>query len=192
MKKLNSSNLLELLENDTRQIILTLRQLQQQDPEVLLKSPAPGKWSVVQVIEHLNTYGRYYLPRIKKALDASKDKPAPFFTPGWLGNYFTNSMLPGKNGTIKNKMKAFKNHIPPADLDSRPVLNEFLKQEEELLQLLSKAKNADIGKIRIPISIAAFIKLKLGDTFRFFIAHHQRHFVQIGNTLAALSLPHSS
>lgn len=192
MKKLNSINTLELLENDTRQIILTLRQLQQQDPEVLLQSPAPGKWSVVQVIEHLNTYGRYYLPKIRKALAASKDQYEPFYTPGWFGNYFTNSMLPGKNGTIKNKMKTFKNHRPPADLDSLPVLNEFLKQEEELLHLLSEAKTANIGKIRIPISIASFIKLKLGDTFRFLIAHHQRHFVQISNTLAALSLPHSS
>lgn len=190
--KLKSNNLLELLENDTRQIILTLRQLQQQDPEILLRSPAPGKWSVVQIIEHLNTYGRYYLPHIKNALTESKHPYEPSYSPGWLGNYFTNSMLPGKNGTIKNKMKAFRNHIPSADLDSLPVLNEFLKQEEELLQLLAKAKNANLGKIRIPISIAAFIKLKLGDTFRFFIAHHQRHFVQISNTLAAVSLPHSS
>ncbi|MGN6419284.1 MAG: DinB family protein [Pseudobacter sp.] len=191
MKKLNSNNLLELLENDTRQIILTLRQLQQQDPELLQKSPATGKWSVVQVIEHLNTYGRYYLPLIRKAIAESKHTYEPSYTPGWLGNYFVNSMLPAQNGTIKNKMKAFKNHIPSPDMDSHTVLSEFLKQEEELLQLLSKAKSVNLGKIRIPISIAAFIKLKLGDTFRFFIAHHQRHFVQISNTLAALSHPSS-
>jgi hypothetical protein len=30
------------------------------------------------------------------------------------------------------------------------------------------------------------IKLKLGDTFRFFIAHEQRHFIQIQNTLQLL------
>lgn len=186
MKKLNSSNTLELLENDTRQIILSLRQLQQQDPELLLQAPAPGKWSVVQVIEHLNTYGRYYLPRIKKAIVESSAGYEPSYKPGFLGNYFANSMLPDKNGMIKNKMKAFKNHIPSVELDSHTVLNEFLKQEEELLMLLEKAKKVPLGKIRIPISIASFIKLKLGDTFRFFIAHHQRHFVQIRNTLEAL------
>lgn len=186
MKKLNSTNILELLENDTRQIILSIRQLQQQDPELLQQTPAPGKWSVVQVLEHLNTYGHYYLPKIKKALAESNAAYEPSYNPGWLGNYFTNSMLPDQNGIIKNKMKAFKNHRPPAQLDSHTVVKEFLKQEEELLVLLSKAKSANIGKIRIPISIASFIKLKLGDTFRFFIAHHQRHFVQINNTLAAL------
>lgn len=186
MKKLNSSNTLQLLENDTRQVILQLRQLQQQDPEALLQVPAPGRWSVVQNIEHLNTYGRYYLPRIKKAIVENTKKYEPSYTPGWLGNYFTNTMLPGKNGMIKNKMKAFKNHIPPPDLDSHTVLNEFLKQEEELLDLLQKAKKVPLGRIRIPISIASFITLKLGDTFRFFIAHHQRHFVQINNILSAM------
>ncbi|MBO9633545.1 MAG: DinB family protein [Chitinophagaceae bacterium] len=186
MKKLNSTNTLELLENDTRQVILQLRQIQQQDPEVLLQVPAPGKWSVVQNIEHLNTYGRYYLPRIKKLIAGSNKGYEPSYTPGWLGNYFTNAMLPGKNGMIKNKMKAFKNHIPPTDLDSHTVLNEFLKQEEELLDLLNKAKKVPIGKLRIPISIASFITLKLGDTFRFFIAHHQRHFIQIHNIISAV------
>jgi hypothetical protein len=186
MKKLNSSDVLELLENDTRQIILKLHQLQQQDPEILLQVPAPGRWSVVQNIEHLNTYGRYYLPKIKKAIAESTAKYEPFYKPGFLGNYFANSMLPDKNGVIKNKMKAFKNHIPDVDLDSHTVLNEFLQQQEELLLLLEKAKQVHLGKIHIPISIASFIKLKLGDLFRFFIAHHQRHFVQINNILTAL------
>ena len=107
----------------------------------------------------------------------------PFYKPGFLGNYFTNTMLPDKNGMIKNKMKAFKNHIPSADLDSHTVLNEFMKQEEELLELLERAKKVSLGKIRIPISIASYIKLKLGDTFRFFVAHHQRQSVSNPATL---------
>ena len=40
-----------------------------------------------------------------------------------------------------------------------------------------------MGKIRISISISRFVKLKLGDTFRFLIAHEQRHFVQVARTL---------
>ena len=186
MKKTNANTLLEMLENDTRQIILSLRQIQQQDPEILLQVPAPGKWSVVQIIEHLNTYGRYYLPKIRRGIGNTNFKPGTDFTAGWLGNYFTNSILPGKNGMIKNKMKAFKNHRPPTELDSHTVLNEFLKQEEDLLVLLQRARTTSLEKIRIPVSIAPFIKIKLGDTFRFLIAHHQRHFVQISNTMAAL------
>jgi hypothetical protein len=80
-------------------------------------------------------------------------------------------------------MKAFKNHRPPPDIDSKKVIDEFLQQEQTLLQLLNKGREKDLAKIRIPISIAPYIKLKAGDTFRFIIAHHQRHFLQVENTL---------
>ena len=186
MKKITTQSFIEQLETDTRQVIVALKRLQQQDPETLLQQPAPGKWSVAQVIEHLNTYGRYYLPKIREELCHAKFPANAYFSPGMLGGYFTKSMKPKPDGTIANKMKAFKNHSPEASVDSKTALDEFEQQELLLLQLLNKARNTDLGKIRIPISIAPFIKLKLGDVFAFIIAHHQRHFVQINNTLAAI------
>ena len=59
---MQSIGLLEDLQSDTRQIILATNYLLQEDPEILVQQPAPDKWSVAQAIEHLNTYGRYYLP----------------------------------------------------------------------------------------------------------------------------------
>lgn len=183
MKKVNSETLLEQLQTDTRQIMVKLKYLQQLDPAVLLQQPAPGKWSAAQVVEHLNSYGRYYLPQLKTALEKSKYPTNNFFTSGWLGGYFTRSMLPKQNGTITNKMKAPKDHRPSPDIDSKTVLDEFEQQELLLLDLLQRAKKTDLGRIRIPISIAPFIKLKMGDVFSFLIAHHQRHFVQINNSV---------
>lgn len=185
MKKITTQAFIEQLETDTRQIMVALKRLRQQDPGILLQQPSPGKWSVAQVIEHLNTYGRYYLPEIREALCHSKYPAREYFSPGILGAYFTKSMKPKADGTIPNKMKAFKNHSPEPDIDSKAALDEFEQQEILLLQLLNKACNADIGKMKIPVSIAPFIKLKMGDVFAFLIAHHQRHFVQINNILAA-------
>jgi hypothetical protein len=192
MKQMQSSQLLDQLERDTRQIILTIHYLLQEDPGVLLQQPAAGKWSVAQVIEHLNSYGRYYLPLIKKSLDSTNFKANAIFTPGWLGNYFTHSMLPKEDGRITHKMKSPKDHRPSPDVDSLSVLNEFLAQEKLLLALLQQARTTDLNKISIPISIAKFIKLKLGDTFRFLVAHHQRHFVQVAHTLEAVRGGHTS
>ena len=185
MKKMQSVGLLEDLQADTRQIILATSYLLQEDPEKLVQQPAPGKWSVAQVIEHLNSYGRYYLPAIELAMNEQSSLPDPVFTPGWLGDYFTKSMLP-KNGEITNKMQTPKGHRPAADIDSKPVIEEFLKQERLLLELLERAKHINISTIRIPISLSRLVKLKLGDTFRFLVAHHQRHFVQVNNTLNAV------
>ncbi|MGB8192500.1 MAG: DinB family protein [Chitinophagaceae bacterium] len=183
MKRIDSHQLLEKLQSDTREIILAATYLLQYDPAVLTQSPAPGKWSVAQVIEHLNSYGRYYLPAIQSAIEKNAHAHASFFKPGWLGDYFTRSMLPGKNGQVANKMQSPKDHRPSAAIDSKPAIDEFLLQQQQLLDLLEKARQTSLSKIRIPISLSWFIKLKLGDTFRFLIAHHQRHFLQIKNTL---------
>ena len=69
MKKYKSIELLEQLQADTRQLILTANYLRTIDPGLLLQEPAPGKWSVIQVLEHLNSYGRYYLLAIERSLE---------------------------------------------------------------------------------------------------------------------------
>ena len=93
-------------------------------------------------------------------------------------------MKPGEDGTITNKMQSPKDHRPSKYLDVFPVLTTFLEQQHYLLELLEQAKAKNISSIRTPISISRLIRLKLGDTFRFLVAHEQRHFVQIDNTLA--------
>jgi hypothetical protein len=186
MKNVNSVDLLEKLKADTRQIILQSNLLLQKDPALLVQQPHPGKWSIAQVIEHLNVYGRYYLPEIRKALARNNYAPAEKYSGGWFGNYFTKMMLPASETEVRNKMKAMKNYSPAPDLDSKVVLDEFIAQQHDLLKLLDLAANNNLARIRVPISIAKFIKLKLGDTFRFVIAHHQRHFVQCANTIISL------
>ena len=183
MKSFNSIAILEQLQSDVRQLVLAATYLQNEDPELLLIAPGAGRWSVVQILEHLNSYGRYYLTAIEKSLRSNKPSKETF-TPGWFGNYFTKIMKPNGDGRIRNKMIAPKGHRPPERLDVKPVIDDFLDQQQHLLGLLEQAKQKNIGSIRTPISISRFIKLKVGDTFRFLIAHEQRHFVQIANTIS--------
>lgn len=183
MKRYNSLALLEELQADVRQLILAANKLKAEDPGLLHEQPAPGKWNVVQVLEHLNSYGRFYIPAI--GISLKKDKPArEIYKPGFIGDYFTKLMRPSEKGTVQYKMKAPRDHRPAPHLDHQPVLQTFLDQQQSFLDLLEKAKTRDIGRLRTPITLSRFIRLKTGDTFRFLIAHEQRHFVQIRNTLA--------
>lgn len=185
MKKYNSTELLDQLQSDIRQMILRVNQLKTADPGVLLEQPAPGKWSAVEILEHLNSYNRYYNPAIESSLQ--EDKPAvTLFKPGWIGDYFTKLMKPGENGKVKNKMKSPRDHRPARLLDAQPVMNAFLMYQHQLLDLLEKAKTKNIGSLRTPISLSKLIRLKTGDVFRFLIAHQQRHFVQLENALSAV------
>lgn len=150
------------------------------------RKPAPEKWSATQCLIHLNSYGQYYLPAIEKAIDAAsrqQQQASAEFHSGWLGNYFTEMMLPKENGLPAKKMSAMKGHIPQSNDNSFEVIAEFIDQQEKLLLLLQKAGSIDINKAKVPISIAKFIKLKLGDVFLFLIAHNYRHILQADRAL---------
>jgi hypothetical protein len=90
----------------------------------LLEQPAPGKWTVIQILEHLNSYGYYYLPAIDRSLQQN-DAAVENFKPGWLGNYFTRLMQPSTDGIVKNKMRAPKDHRPSPFLDPAIVIETF-------------------------------------------------------------------
>ncbi len=149
--------------------------------KTLNHKPSPESWSVLECLDHLIRYGNFYIPEMQKRIASSKYRKANLFKSGWLGDYFAKSMLPKEK---LNKMKTFKSMNPSGSHLDKAVINEFLSQQHQLLELLDKARNVDISKTKTSISISKFIKLKLGDTFRVVIYHNQRHMVQIDNVLS--------
>src|SRR3954464_11153920 len=106
MKKFKSEELIDQLEGDVRQIIAAADHLRQADPVKLSYAAEEGKWSVAQVLVHLNMDCRHYLPLIEKSMvHITKDTNA-WFIPGFWGNYFTRTMMPKNVFEIKNRMKA--------------------------------------------------------------------------------------
>ena len=182
MGAFNSKTLLQELHNDVSSLLNVLNsRIMPQPRAALLQPPAPGSWSVIQCLDHLNSYGLYYLPQLKAALDRGEHRGFPAaatFKSGWLGNYFTNLMQPKPDGALKSKMQAPKDHRPTPQPDAEKVLAEFTAQQEQLLRLLERAQRTNIGRVRVPISLTKLIKLSAGDTFRFLIAHEQRHILQ--------------
>jgi len=186
MKKFKVDELIDQLQTDVRQIIAAAEHLKKADSVKLTYAPEEGKWSVVQCLEHLNAYNRYYLPQIDKATaHISKDLNA-WFVPGFWGDRFTKMMLPTNVYEIKKKMKAPKGYRPEKSLNVDAVFKEFFEHQSKLLRLLDVSRKRNLNTIYIPISISKFIKLKLGDTFRFLVAHEQRHTIQARNALKAL------
>ena len=177
MKDYNQETLLKELQNQTELILeKAISNWQLVPHSKFALKPSAETWSANECLQHLNSYGRYYLPAIEESLKkATSNSSANHFSSGWLGNYFTKLMLPDTNGLASKKMKAPKDHQPKQILESHLVLTEFIDQQEKLLQLLQMAKQVDLNKSKIGISIAPFIKLKLGDVFMFLVAHLARH-----------------
>lgn len=173
--KINAAQLLNELTALTRKHLQQVQEMQSLPDEVLNSKPLPESWNALECIEHLNRYGRFYLPEMEEKIKASDHRPGTVFRSGWLGNYFANSMLPREK---LNKMKTFRSMNPVNTGLNRSVLDTFASQLQKMLLLLQLAANTDLTKVKTAISISSFIKLRLGDTLRVVIYHNERHLRQ--------------
>jgi hypothetical protein len=123
-----SKTLLDRLHAETEvQLSKTISEWQQIPAGSFTSQPGPGRWSAIQCLEHLNSYGRFYLPAMEKAMNSNRDQqPSTEFRSGIFGNYFYKLMLTGETGIPKTKMKAPKEHRPAENLDTAEVLSEFI------------------------------------------------------------------
>lgn len=178
--KISTIQLLEELKDRTENHLQYAQTLLQKPENELNFRISTDSWSVLECLEHLNRYGDFYIPEISHRISSSATSPQATFKPGILGNYFAQSMLPKEK---LNKMKTLKAMNPIHSQLNKDVLNEFVKQQQLLLELLEKAQHIDLGKTKTSISISKLITLKLGDTFRFVIYHNERHIAQVERIL---------
>lgn len=180
--KITSEALISELIELTNQNINEIKQLNQKPINELNWKLDEKTWSVLEAIEHLNLYGSFYLPEIKKCIDKTNKIAETNYKPGLLGNYFAESMLPKEK---LNKMNTFKSKNPNGSNLDKSVLERFLSQQEKTLKLLNKARNVSLNKIKVPTTLGKLVKLKLGDTFRVVINHNLRHIVQAKKIIEA-------
>ena len=140
----------------------------------LSHKPAPGAWSALECLEHLNLYAAFYHPEIEKALlkNTSYEKE---FSSGIIGNMLVSTVKPGEK--IK-KMKTFAAMDPSGSKLGYPVIATFIKSQEQLLDFLHKAEKANLNKGGVPVTFTRLIALRLGDILRFMAYHNHRHIQQ--------------
>ncbi|MGB0868554.1 MAG: DinB family protein [Flavobacteriales bacterium] len=142
--------------------------------------PNNESWSILECIEHLNRYGSFYIPEIENRIKQAKGKASSVFNSNWLGRYFSKSVA--YSSELK-KMKTFKSMNPIHSTLNASVLQTFITQQDDLINLLNQAKSVNLDKTKTSITISKLIKLKLGDTFRVVIYHNQRHIEQAKRNL---------
>lgn len=182
--QVQSTELLQDLQLRTRKNLQAAQEWFALPLEVLQYKPDATSWSVLECVEHLNLYSDFYLPEMKQKMEQSvHQSPTPVFKSSWLGNYFAKAMLPKEQ---LNKMGTFKDKNPNGSSLDKTVLEKYMAHQKGTLTLLEQAATVNLTKIKTGITIATWIKLRLGDTFRVVIYHNDRHRVQAQNVLAQL------
>ncbi len=176
--------LLDDLINKTESFIKQVEAFNTNEIERLNAKPSNESWSVLECIEHLNLYGRFYIPEITARLKSASPSKNNSFEPGRLGNYFAKAMRPSPK---MKAIKTFKSMNPNGSLLDSTTLDEFVNQQNDILKLLIQARQVDLAKTKTSISISRFIKLRLGDTLRVLVFHNLRHIEQAKRTLILMT-----
>lgn len=173
---MNATAFLAGLDQATRQLLTTVQnELEPLELAQLNHQPAPGAWSILECLEHLNRYSRYYNARLAQALSRLGTSPKEAEVGySWLGGKFIRMMAPGNF----KKAKTLKSMNPSGSCLGREVLAEFALHQEKLLVLLAQAHRADLNRKAVPIEFFKLLKMRLGETFEFVVLHEQRHVQQ--------------
>ena len=172
----NTIDLINDLTERTLKIQSALKNLETFSIDDLNKRDHPDAWSAFECIAHLNIYGDFYIPEITRKIAQSGNKiPSTVFKSGILGNYFVKMVGPLD---ASKKMKTLSSANPLGSALNISTLHKFDKQQSAMLEILKNAATVNLNKTRTGISIAPWIKIKLGDTLRVVILHNQRHMEQ--------------
>lgn len=157
---------------------------------LLRQRPDPKRWSVLEVIEHMNLSGRVYFRGLQKVFadQRSSLRYAAEFQPGRWGDLFTKGLQPGSNGKISWKMRTMGMFEPrTAHTKGLASLDEFETMLRGSMELLDQARSRGLDGAKVTSTLGPILRFKVGDAFRFPLAHQERHMLQIERTLAALS-----
>lgn len=182
---------------DTRHLIdelqRTLRaQLEQLDawaelPEALLRQrPSPDRWSALEIMEHMNLSSGHYFRRLER-LYANENNNLRFrthYVPGRWGEFSTSAMRPKADRSIGWRMRTmamFEPRLGP--VTEVQSLDELRSMLHGFIGLLERARTRGLEGEKVTSTLGPILRFKVGDAFRFPIAHQERHFLQIERTL---------
>ena len=193
LEQMTSSELISqliLVTNDNRRYVE--KKLSFLSANQLNWQKSTDSWSVKQTLIHLNEYARFYHTEFVKRIEQTRFKePIPQFVSSPLGKSAWKSMKLGNANNVKRRFHSPKQYNPLVNnqLNEDDTVVNFLKNQLELVHILDSAKQVNLRKVKIPISISKIIRLRLGDALQFVIYHNERHIQQIKNTISQPEFP---
>ena len=189
MEAHNTRDLIATLQSELRLQLQRCAQLRELPQEQLHQRPDPKRWSVMEVLQHMNLSSGHYHDRLQR-LYAQENNGLRFrttFVPGRWGDFSTKAMDPKADGTIGWRMKTMALFEPRnVATTGWQALDRFEALCHGFIGLLERAKTRGLEGEKVTSTLGPILRFKVGDAFRFPIAHQRRHWLQIERVLAAL------
>ncbi len=146
------------------------------DPEQLVRRPAPGTWSVGEVLEHLCLADELYAKPVATLIHrAHIDAGAPFreWRPSLLGKLVVGRLAKPKPMKTTRAMR-------PGPTPRNGVVEDFLTRDLRLRHRMDDSLTLDWQDLRLyPPHMPPLLKFNLGDVFNVHVVHVRRHLGQM-------------
>jgi hypothetical protein len=140
-------------------------------------SPAPDRWSLVQLFDHLNRVGGPLLPKMQEAIRQGKAQgwhsEGPFRY-NWMERLFIRMLSPG--ATMKVPVPPL---FVPAESPVPESLPKFMALQEALRACIGEANGLNLTRMKITSPASRLVRLCLGAWFAATVAHEQYHLLQM-------------
>ena len=140
----------------------------------------PGRWSIAEILLHLEITTHVCLPSVDQAIDEARRKKlhgAGPFNIGMMGRLFVWYVEPPPAIKLPSPRVLIPMLQGPAD----EVLPRFLRSQQLMLQRLEAANGIHLTRARFISPFASFVRMNLLALFSVFTAHERRHLWQASN-----------
>ena len=148
--------------------------------------PDPRSWSIGQCLDHLCVTNDVYLPPIAQALEGEPKGAASEITPGWFGRFFLKKVV--EPSPESSRLKAPKKIVPSSRIDTS-VLDRFLVGNRSVRQLIERAREYDVNRIRFRNPFVPLIRFTVGTGLKIVTRHEHRHLLQAQRVKEADGFP---
>lgn len=156
------------------------------DPEDMRLTPPSGGWSVLQAIDHLNMTANFFVPPLKKALEASRQLPAHDEMQPYQLGMLERTLLWFLEPPYRFRAKTPTSFDPLGKLDPSQVKMQFDYLHDQVRELIPLAHSLPIDRVKIESPFEKRVKYSAWGALCIIPAHVRRHLWQAERIKEAL------
>jgi hypothetical protein len=150
---------------------------------------ADGAWGVGQCLDHLRLTNEVYLPAISAALESAPGSKVEEIHLGGLSRWCIRKLIePSPGGARARAPKK----IVPAPQPRPDVLEAFLRSNEAVRELVARAGEYDVNRIRFRNPFIPLLRFTVGAGLEIVAKHQSRHLLQAERVRALAGFPEAS
>lgn len=166
-----------------------LRALYTESDKKIGQRVSPKKWSVLEVVKHMEIGHNAYQSKIQQVMDESfgLDNGIEELRSSAIPSFLIKR-FPPKEKVIRLKMRTSKKFEPllKGDENAEMLLNDFMKTLEELEGWIRGYREKGVKLTKFSSAIGPIVSFNVPEASEFILCHNERHFQQIENTLQLL------